>query len=128
MDRLTTVNGNNNIELVINESRVRIKDTDTLAVAKKLKEYEDMEEQDRLLKLPCKVGEIVYYINPNKNTINELVVYSFDIRPLQHFACDYMGTRLNFNQFGKTVFLTKEEAKAAMDKLKGKYNKDIERD
>ena len=128
MDRLTTVNGNNNIELVINESRVRIKDTDTLAVAKKLKEYEDMEEQDRLLKLPCKVGEIVYYINPNKNTINELVVYSFDIRPLQHFACDYMGARLNFNQFGKTVFLTKEEAKAAMDKLKGKYNKDIERD
>ena len=128
MDRFTTVNGNNNIELVINESRVRIKDTDTLAVAKKLKEYEDMEEQDRLLKLPCKVGEIVYYINPNKNTINELVVYSFDIRPLQHFACDYMGARLNFNQFGKTVFLTKEEAKAAMDKLKGKYNKDIERD
>lgn len=128
MDRLTTVNGNNNIELVINESRVRIKDTDTLTVAKKLKEYEDMEEQDRLLKLPCKVGEIVYYINPNKNTINELVVYSFDIRPLQHFACDYMGARLNFNQFGKTVFLTKEEAKAAMDKLKGKYNKDIERD
>lgn len=128
MDRLTTVNGNNNIELVINESRVRIKDTDTLAVAKKLKEYEDMEEQDRLLKLPCKVGEIVYYINPNKNTINELVVYSFDIRPLQHFACDYMGARLNFNQFGKTIFLTKEEAKAAMDKLKGKYNKDIERD
>lgn len=128
MDRLTTVNGNNNIELVINESRVRIKDTDTLAVAKKLKEYEDMEEQDRLLKLPCKVREIVYYINPNKNTINELVVYSFDIRPLQHFACDYMGARLNFNQFGKTVFLTKEEAKAAMDKLKGKYNKDIERD
>ena len=128
MDRLTTVNGNNNIELVINESRVRIKDTDTLAVAKKLKEYEDMEEQDRLLKLPCKVGEIVYYINPNKNTINELVVYSFDIRPLQHFSCDYMGASLNFNQFGKTVFLTKEEAKAAMDKLKGKYNKDIERD
>lgn len=128
MDRLTTVNGNNNIELVINESRVRIKDTDTLAVAKKLKEYEDMEEQDRLLKLPCKVGEIVYYINPNKNTINELVVYSFDIRPLQHFACDYMGARLNFNQFGKTVFLSKEEAEAVINKLKGKDNKDIERD
>lgn len=94
----------------------------------KLAMYEDLEEQDRLPKLPCKVGDTVYYINPNENTINELVVYSFDIRPLQHFACDYMGARLNFNQFGKTVFLTKEEAKAAMDKLKGKYNKDIERD
>ena len=39
-----------------------------------------------------------------------------------------MGARLNFNQFGKTVFLTREEAKAAMNKLKGKDNKDIERD
>ena len=93
----------------------------------KLAMYEDLEEQGRLPKLPCKVGDTVYYINPNENTINELVVYSFDIRPLQHFACDYMGARLNFNQFGKTVFLTKSEAEAAMNKLKGKYNKDIER-
>lgn len=31
-------------------------------------------------------------------------------------------------EFGKTVFLTREEAEAAMNKLKGKYNKDIERD
>ena len=97
-------------------------------LAEKLCEYEDLEEQGRLPKLPCKVGDTVYYINPNENTINELVVYSFDIRPLQHFACDYMGARLNFNQFGKTVFLTREEAEAAMNKLKGKYNKDIERD
>lgn len=97
-------------------------------LAEKLCEYEDLEEKGRLTKLPCKVGDTVYYINPNENTINELVVYSFDIRPLQHFACDYMGARLNFNQFGKTVFLTKEEAEAAMNKLKGKYNKDIERD
>lgn len=97
-------------------------------LAEKLCEYEDLEEQGRLPKLPCKVGDTVYYINPNENTINELVVYSFDIRPLQHFACDYMGARLNFNQFGKTVFLTREEAEAAMNKLKGKDNKDIERD
>lgn len=83
-------------------------------LAEKLCEYEDLEEQGRLPKLPCKVGDTVYYINPNENTINELVVYSFDIRPLQHFACDYMGARLNFNQFGKTVFLTREEAEAKL--------------
>lgn len=97
-------------------------------LAEKLCEYEDLEEQGRLPKLPCKVGDTVYYINPNENTINELVVYSFDIRPLQHFACDYMGARLNFNQFGKTVFLTREEAETAINKLKGKDNKDIEKD
>lgn len=84
----------------------------------RLGKYEDLEERDRLVKLPCKVGETVYYINPNENTINELVVYSFDIRPLQHFACDYMGTRLNFNQFGKTVFLTKSEAEAKLKELR----------
>ena len=88
----------------------------------KLANYEDLEERDRLVKLPCKVGETVYYINPNENTINELVVYSFDIRPLQHFACDYMGTRLNFNQFGKTVFLTKSEAEAKLKELRGGEN------
>lgn len=87
-------------------------------LAEKLCEYEDLEEQGRLHKLPCKVGDTVYYINPNENTINELVVYSFDIRPLQHFACDYMGARLNFNQFGKTVFLTREEAETKLKELR----------
>jgi hypothetical protein len=87
-------------------------------LAEKLCEYEDLEEQGRLPKLPCKVGDTVYYINPNENTINELVVYSFDIRPLQHFACDYMGARLNFNQFGKTVFLTREEAETKLKELR----------
>lgn len=93
-----------------------------LNLATKLKEYEDLEEQGLLLRLPCKVGDTVYYINPNENTINELVVYSFDIRPLQHFACDYMGARLNFNQFGKTVFLTKSEAEAKLKELRGREN------
>lgn len=90
-----------------------------LAVQKKLKEYEHLEEQGRLIKLPCKVGDTVYYINPDKNTINELVVYGFDIRPLQRFVYDYMGARLNFNQFGKTVFLTKAEAEAKPKELRG---------
>lgn len=89
-----------------------------LAVQKKLKEYEDLEEQGRLIKLSCKVGDTVYYINPDKNTINELVVYGFDIRPLQRFVYDYMGARLNFNQFGKTVFLTKSEAEAKLKELR----------
>ena len=84
----------------------------------KLKEYEDLEEQGRLVKLSCKVGDTVYYIK-NENMLNELIVYSFDIRPLQHFVCDDSGTRLNFNQFDKTVFLTKSEAEAKLKELRG---------
>lgn len=93
-----------------------------LAVQKKFKDYEDLEEQGRLLKLPCKMGDTVYYINPDKNTINELVVYGFDIRPLQRFLYDYMGARFNFNQFGKTVFLTKSEAEEKLKELRGGEN------
>lgn len=89
----------------------------TTNVYEKLGKYEDLEEQGCLIKLPCKIGETVYYINPNENTIKKLVVYSFDIRPLQHFVCDYMGARLNFNQFGKTVFLTKSEAESKLKEL-----------
>lgn len=88
----------------------------------RLGKYEDLEEQGRLLKLPCKVGDTVYYINPDKNTINELVVYGFDIRPLQRFVYDYMGARLNFNQFGKTVFLIESEAEAKLKELRGGEN------
>ena len=33
---------------------------------KKLKEYEDLEEQGMLLRLPCKVGDIVYNLTSSK--------------------------------------------------------------
>jgi hypothetical protein len=72
------------------------------------KEYKDLEEQGLLLRLPCKIGATVYYIEDNE--INKFVVYSFDIRPLQQFVCNYEGIRLNFKNFGKTVFLTQAEA------------------
>lgn len=90
------------------------------SVYRRLKEYEDLEEQDRLFILPCKPGDTVYYINPDKTTINELVVYGFDIRPLQRFVYDYMGVRLNFNQFGKTAFFIKAEAKKRLKELQNK--------
>lgn len=104
------------------ESGVWVKNHDYISAAEKLADYEDLEEQGRLVKLPCKVGDTVYYINPDKNTINELVVYGFDIRPLQRFVYDYMGARLNFNQFGKTVFLTESEAEAKLKELRGGEN------
>lgn len=31
------------------------------AVYRKLKEYEDLEEQGLLLRLPCKVGDVLYF-------------------------------------------------------------------
>ena len=87
------------------------------AIGEKLGKYEDAEEQGLLLKLPCKIGDTVYYIEDGE--ICELVVYSYDIRPLQRFALSRYGTRLNFKQFGKTAFLTREEAEKALKKAGG---------
>lgn len=123
MERLTEVTTEDGVKLYdISSELCLLKTTQGEKIAtilKKLADYEDLEEQGRLLKLPCKVGDTVYYINPDKNTINELVVYGFDIRPLQRFVYDYMGARLNFNQFGKTVFLTKSEAEEKLKELRG---------
>ena len=53
MERLTFLAGN----------RVRIKTDSVDKLAKKLAEYEDLEEQGLLLRLPCKVGDTLYRIN-----------------------------------------------------------------
>lgn len=80
-----------------------------------LKRYRDLEEQGLLLRLPCKVGDTIYYIEDNN--VNKFVVYSFDIRPLQQFVFNYDGIRLNFKNFGNTVFLTQAEAEQKLKEM-----------
>lgn len=88
---------------------------------RKAKEYEDLEEQGRLLKLPCAVGDIVYVINNKNNTVSEEKVYDIQYRGEKYKK----GQRIFMNigalayfemDFGKTVFLTKEEAEQAIGK------------
>lgn len=85
-------------------------------LAEKLCEYEDLEEQGRLTKLPCKVGDIVWYAN------NEIKIESIKIQEKSSIV--YQGSSINggygkfwFNSsdLGKTVFLTEAEAYAKLD-------------
>lgn len=115
MDRLTKINGRY-IEYSDENYNDSIDNRTMLEKClSKLAEYEDLEEQGLLLRMPCKVGDTVYYIEDNE--INKFVVYSFDIRPLQQFICNYEGIRLNFKNFGKTVFLTQEEAEQKLKEM-----------
>lgn len=72
----------------------------------KLKEYEDLEKQGRLIKLPCKVGTDIYYIlgipNETPCTIDSCVFELSDIQKI-----------------GKSLFLTREEAEARLEELRG---------
>lgn len=45
------------------ESGVWVKNHDYISAAIKLAEYENLEEQGRLIKLPCEVGDTVYVDN-----------------------------------------------------------------
>ena len=88
----------------------------------KLAEYEDLEEQGLLLKLPCKVGDTVYAIGfNNKPVVYESVVLSILITEKEivfNVKVDEfeINSQLKQSMFGKTVFLTQDEAE---EKLKG---------
>ena len=40
--------------------------------AEKLYEYEELEEQGKLLKLPCDIGDKLYYVDENNSDKNDL--------------------------------------------------------
>jgi hypothetical protein len=99
-----------------------------------LKNYEDLEEQGRLLKLPCKVGDTVYCIfnrytkcTPSNEEFDEYncqgCEYECDskkenyVQGMIAYSLDWIVT--NLKKFGKTVFLTKSEVEAKLKELRG---------
>ena len=102
---------------------------------KHLAEYEDLEEQGLLLKLPCKVGTVAYLIDHNfvrmerkpiKCIIDEFTVDRYNdcyavLNGAENFYMMRRFRAINIKQFGETIFLTKEEAEKALERLE-KYN------
>ena len=76
-----------------------------LDACKKLAEYEQLEEQGLLVRLPCKVGTEVYYILgiPNKTpcTIDKCVFKLSDV-----------------HKIGESLFLTRKEAEKKLEEMK----------
>ena len=90
-----------------------------LKVYFKLKEYEDLEEQGRLVKLPRKVGDTIYGLH--KAMVCELDTETIGISKMPSGEILYLidGWELDKGDFGKTVFLTKSEAEAKLKELRG---------
>lgn len=106
-------------------------------ILEKLGKYEDAEEQGLLLRLPCKPRSEVFLIC-NRYTHCSFEDVSFEESSCEgcEYDCDsrkelYIHrnssvdiewiTR-NLNKFGKTVFLTKEEAEAKLAEMEGRAN------
>ena len=89
-------------------------------VYEKLKDYEDLEEQGLLLKLPCKANDVVYV--PHENIVHPFVVRNISINKYEiTFRLLYMGAEPKFklweivtSKFNELFFITREEAEAKL--------------
>lgn len=120
------------IELLEEHSGVDIPDdtVKVLLLANKAvdfyKECEDLDVQDRLIKLPCKIGDELYYADSCYDAVvpvrlNEVIIrfigintYSYQYNCCSFDECGDVYEEYEFdnNDFGKTVFLTESEAEA----------------
>lgn len=84
----------------------------------KLAEYEDLEEHGRLIKLPCKVGDTVYFIDDGEIYWDK--VNCIELRKGNGefvFCIGFMDYKED--DFGKIAFATKEKAEKALAEMKG---------
>lgn len=99
----------------------------------RIKEYQQLEEQGRLLKLPCKVGDKIFLDfagfgkDIDKFTVKDFHLDCFEDGETTLF-CDYesndkaLSGQIDVMEFGKTVFLTKAEVEAKLKELRGGEN------
>ena len=113
----------NSFDCQLSEGRKRLK-----TALEKLADYEDLEEQGLLVRLPCKVGDTVYRVNAGaKQPIIPMTVSEI------HFLCYKNERAVRFDAIGKEdmgescyrledigriVFLTHEEAEKKLEEMK----------
>lgn len=83
----------------------------------KLAEYEDLEEKGLLIKLPCKLGDIVYYPFAGKILVKKIICFMVcKNAKITVFFNNPLDEGCELEDFGKTLFLTREEAEEALRK------------
>jgi hypothetical protein len=108
---------------------------DVFEMIKKLAYYEDLEEQGRLITLPCKVGDTIWELDeyPSGFELQPAKVERVALKELAGTDIYYIYLSFptkedslihcyGFDDFGTILFLTKEEAKAKLVELKGEVN------
>ena len=83
--------------------------------------YMELEEHGLLIRLPGKIGDVLYYTT--KCGIKELIIREMRIRKYYTdvFTENIEGKKYAFisGEIGKTVFLKREEAEAALAEMEG---------
>ena len=103
----------------------------------KLAEYEDLEEQGLLVRLPCKVGDTVWVVTSPINVFGydeydgdaKYEVYESFLSSVSYYASDeqfriyakvtnsFIAAYFRECDFGESIFLTREDAEKKLEKL-----------
>lgn len=85
------------------------------------------DKDGRLVVLPCKVGETVYFVNAKQILEFAVVGYAVDEAGISWVHSEHVDKIGNTNErtfspdrFGKNTFPTREEAKKALQEMEGK--------
>lgn len=138
MERLTRRMNNNKIVAIkgsvcnysarsfdcqVNEGKRKLR-----AALEKLADYEDLEEQGLLVKLPCKVGDTVYRVNIGAKkpvipmTVSEIHFLCYENKRVVRLDAigkeDMDESCYRQEDIGKTVFITREEAEKKLEEIK----------
>ena len=104
-------------------------------IIEKLAEYENLEEQGKLLKMTCKVGDMVWDIDFGRPCSYEVTGFSFgslndddweEEKVLDQVVIYYTNSNGSItgtfavSEIGKTVFLTRPEAEDKLAEMEGK--------
>lgn len=97
------------------------------SVCEKLGKYEDLEEQGRLINLPCMVGSDIYAITFDYEKEQYEITKSKIIEINQNCNGWFFRSLISIpafkiNDFGKSVFLARDEAEAKLKELRGGEN------
>ena len=103
---------------------MRLADLENLCSYTRLRELAEADKGDRVVVLPCQSGERVFAILDGEKHVRECEVEHavlddwrkvFAIRPVGYAQNAYYAP---FGAFGRTVFLTREEAEKALEAMR----------
>ena len=109
-----------------------------LDACKKLAEYEQLEEQGLLVRLPCKVGDTVWVVTSPINVFGydeydgdaEYEVYESFLSSVSYYASgeqfriyakvtnSFIAAYFRECDFGESIFLTREDAEKKLEEMK----------
>ena len=103
---------------------MRIADLESLCNYTRLRELAEADKDGRVVVLPCKVGQRVFALMDMDKHISECEVKQIGMgNKIGFIGLEPIGARgreygVSLNGFGKTVFLTREEAEKALEAKK----------